>query len=291
MATWEPSKYIKSDFCTIESFVFPGGETNVRVKNVFLNDHTNKITAYLVNAAAREEFYLLLSALHHEYVPLQDIHVSIPYFPFSRQDRVCNKGECASLEAFTCQLNFLKVSVMDAHSSVTPALLGRCHNMHPYEILTMAYSNHQFDSSNYDLIIAPDTGAENRARKVSYGFGKQIMCLTKDRDIKTGEIRGVTVPRVLEPTPAGGYTFDSLWLTNPPRALIVDDICDGGRTFVEAAKALYNNGFTDLSLYVTHGIFSNGFEELLKWFKVIYYTNSRGQDLSLPPEHLFRVSQ
>lgn len=39
-------------------------------------------------------------------------------------------------------------------------------------------------------------------------------------------------------------------------ALIVDDICDGGGTFVGLAKELRAAGATRVYLYVTHGIFS-----------------------------------
>ena len=33
------------------------------------------------------------------------------------------------------------------------------------------------------------------------------------------------------------------------------DICDGGRTFIELAKVLKDNGAKRVTLYVTHGIF------------------------------------
>jgi ribose-phosphate pyrophosphokinase len=61
--------------------------------------------------------------------------------------------------------------------------------------------------------------------------------------------------------------------------IIIDDICDGGRTFVEIAKAIRDvrskEIFKDkIYLVVTHGIFSAGFEELEKWFDGIYTTNS-----------------
>ena len=65
---------------------------------------------------------------------------------------------------------------------------------------------------------------------------------------------------------------------------IIDDICDGGRTFIEIAKAV--NIVRDFSssvtpeqygknyLIVTHGIFSAGFDFLAQYFDGIYTTNS-----------------
>jgi phosphoribosylpyrophosphate synthetase len=42
------------------------------------------------------------------------------------------------------------------------------------------------------------------------------------------------------------------------RVLIVDDICDGGKTFELLAKDLYNAGAEEVNLFVTHGLFSKG---------------------------------
>ena len=56
--------------------------------------------------------------------------------------------------------------------------------------------------------------------------------------------------------------------------LIVDDICDGGRTFIGLAEELKKKNAGDLYLFVTHGIFSQGFSELKKHFKKIFSTNS-----------------
>ena len=54
--------------------------------------------------------------------------------------------------------------------------------------------------------------------------------------------------------------------------LIVDDLCDGGGTFLGIANQA--EGTVPLGLYITHGIFSKGFGELGKHFSKIYTTNS-----------------
>jgi len=57
--------------------------------------------------------------------------------------------------------------------------------------------------------------------------------------------------------------------------LIVDDLCDGGATFIAEAKYLKKH-YPDISLnlFVAHGIFSKGFDELSEYFDHIYTTNS-----------------
>ena len=59
--------------------------------------------------------------------------------------------------------------------------------------------------------------------------------------------------------------------------IIVDDICDGGRTFIELGKIIRKD-YDRLILCVTHGIFSKGVEPL-DVFDEIYSTNSWNPNL------------
>src|ERR1700681_3834586 len=69
--------------------------------------------------------------------------------------------------------------------------------------------------------VYPDSGAAKR-----YGADlKSIMC-EKVREPLTGKIEGLTISGTIE----------------PKAYLIIDDICDGGRTFIEVAKKLYEAG-------------------------------------------------
>ena len=60
--------------------------------------------------------------------------------------------------------------------------------------------------------------------------------------------------------------------------VIVDDICDGGRTFIELAKVLKERGAGKIGLFVTHGIFSQGVGVLFdNGIDFIYTTDSFDQ--------------
>jgi ribose-phosphate pyrophosphokinase len=52
--------------------------------------------------------------------------------------------------------------------------------------------------------------------------------------------------------------------------IILDDICDGGQTFVELAKHLKAQGAKAIYLYITHGIFSKGLSVLKQHFEHVY---------------------
>ena len=57
--------------------------------------------------------------------------------------------------------------------------------------------------------------------------------------------------------------------------LIVDDICDGGATFVQLASKLKEQGAESVSLFVTHMIASKGLQALAI-FENVYYINKVG---------------
>jgi ribose-phosphate pyrophosphokinase len=55
---------------------------------------------------------------------------------------------------------------------------------------------------------------------------------------------------------------------------MVDDICDGGRTFIELAKELRGMGAEKVHLYVTHGFFTKGlsvFDGIIDVVDAVHY--------------------
>jgi ribose-phosphate pyrophosphokinase len=93
---------------------------------------------------------------------------------------------------------------------------------------------------------------------------KNILTATKVRDIESGKIIRTEVPNL-----------NVTDIDHEFKYVIVDDICDGGRTFIELAKVIkQRRPNTEIYLIVTHGIFSAGLSELKNYFKTIYTTNS-----------------
>ena len=82
---------------------------------------------------------------------------------------------------------------------------------------------------------------------------------SKSRDVKTGKLKGFKV-----------YADD----LQGKDCLIVDDICDGGGTFMGLAEELKNKNAGNLYLAVSHGIFSKGFDHLAEHFTKIFTTDS-----------------
>lgn len=59
------------------------------------------------------------------------------------------------------------------------------------------------------------------------------------------------------------------------KILIVDDLCDGGATFIAEARYLKQKfPNIEINLFVYHGLFTKGVDHLLDYFTKIYSTNS-----------------
>jgi ribose-phosphate pyrophosphokinase len=239
-----------------KSFTFSGGEPHIKINPDFDVNQKIIITHRLNSFNDLGLLCLTVDALRKMDVKVIDLF--IPYFPAARQDRVMIKGEPLSVKVYADIINAMqlnKVFVFDAHSEVTPALVNNC------EVIL----NHTFIQEVLKVIgenvklISPDGGALKKIYKVSeFLGGVDVVECSKSRDVKTGRLSGFKV-----------YEDD----LNGMDCLIVDDICDGGGTFVGLAEELKKKNAGKLYLAVSHGIFNKGFE-VLDCFDKIFTTNS-----------------
>lgn len=184
----------------------------------------------------------------------------MPYIPGARQDRVNPEGDVlytASSVGLMVQDRFSKVIVLDPHSPVSVNSMRwteRRETVLEYPLERVAAL---FNASNYDGIIAPDKGAEARAEKFATAMGLPITYASKTRDVATGRLSGFEVD-----------------VEADKHYLVVDDICDGGGTFVGLGEKIKEQGAT-ASLYVSHGIFSKWMQPLFDNYSNIITTDSR----------------
>lgn len=161
----------------------------------------------------------------------------ISYMPYSRMDRV----EGASVftlkyaASFINSLDFEEVTVIEPHSDVTMALLDRSQAKYPsIELLEQVIRNTGFDAEE-DYLFFPDAGAQKRYAKVK-GFNQLVGF--KVRDFQTGQIQKLdVVGDVAKP----GF-----------KAIIVDDLCSYGGTFLLSAERLKELGASEVFLLVGH---------------------------------------
>ncbi|OHX13436.1 hypothetical protein BI347_07845 [Chromobacterium sphagni] len=242
----------------MDSLVFPGGEVQVTVEQG-APASALRIHAHLDSSQTIMTLLMATDALRRAY-PGLPLDLFMPYAPYARQDRVANLGEAHGAKVFCNLINaqsYRRVVIQDPHSDVVTALLDRVEVEDPLPALRRA-----LEIIGPATLVAPDAGARKRVQKLAQQLGCQAAFADKIRNTHTGTITG---SELSGPLPAGPL-------------LIVDDICDGGRTFTELAAAIaarqQQEGLAaPLYLYVTHGIFSKGLDPLLARFQQVFARN------------------
>lgn len=247
------------------SFLFPGGELQVQIPNL-----PPKLLSHItVIARLQSSDDVMRLVLTND---ILDRHrrstwkrLAIPYFPYARQDRVMQPGEAFSLKAFAGVINglgFDDVIVCDPHSDVTAAVVDNLRAIEQSELVRNHPGVRRLVAEESPLLIAPDAGALKKAMAVAKVLELSApLIASKVRDVRTGEI---TDTRLDDPENR----------VRGQSCLIVDDLCDGGRTFIELARLLRRHGARCVFLYVTHGIFSKGYDVFESCLDGIYTTDS-----------------
>jgi ribose-phosphate pyrophosphokinase len=240
-----------------KSFLFAGGEPHIKISNNLDVAAPVTITQRINSFNDLGMICITVDALRR--MGVKEINLFIPYFPAARQDRVMIPGEPLSVKVYADIINAMaltSVTVFDPHSEVTPALLNNCVTVSNHEFIKQVIANIGTDVK----LISPDGGALKKIYKVSeFLCGAEVVECSKSRDVKTGKLSGFKV-----------YAED----LKGADCLIVDDICDGGGTFIGLAEALKAKNAGKLYLAISHGIFSKGFDDLAKYFEQIFTTDS-----------------
>lgn len=180
--------------------------------------------------------------------------LNIPYLPYGRADRRFSVNGNSGLQNFIYKLSDLNIDriyTVDPHNE--KALRVSCSVFMEYEYITQLQAfrevvkrEHLTPQDEWDIIIAPDKGARGKAQTIAEYYGLPLVCCTKERDVATGKLSN--------PVINGDVSGKKI--------LIVDDLMDGGYTYIQLAEELYKNGAKQIDLYVTHLIASKGLNVL-----------------------------
>jgi len=251
------------EYTEINTLKFSGGERHVQLEaNTELNSDAINLKAFLRNSDDVMDLLMIVNALTHRYAEDTKINIEMPYLPYARQDRVCAEGQAFSLEVFTQLLatqNINELVVWDCHSKVGVELSG-ARNIEPADIIKHSDELVSLLNDENSVLVCPDKGAVARCTQIkeSLGLTGMVRC-EKVRDPKTGKIVKTDV------------LVDDL---TGRTAVITDDICDGGFTFIKIAEQLKEKNVEKVVLFVTHGIFSKGLQVFEGLVDHIYTTTS-----------------
>ena len=256
---------------------FPGGEVKVQIDvealsiEDYIGPHEVEIEATIRNSDDVMELLMVTDALRR--IGVETINLTMPYLPYARQDRVTVPGESHSLRVFSDLINsqnYKHVTVWDVHSDVALATINNVINFTQDVFLNKVIPGRSSRTTAMlykPVLVAPDAGAIKKTAALAKIYDCPYVRADKTRDPATGKLTGAVV-----------YTQD----IENKEFLIVDDICDGGRTFLTLCELLRRYTTGKVSLYVTHGIFSGGYTELAEAFDDIYVANLLNLDLNVP---------
>ena len=241
---------------SFKQFVFGSGEHHVQVLAP-ASSHVEILFRYSGDQSMMQ-LLLLTDALRRH--GASEIDLTIPYFPGARQDRVCKPGEPLSAKVYADLINqqrYRQVRVFDPHSDVVVALLDRVQVIKNHQLIkdVVAEIGTEF------TLVSPDAGSNKKIFELASQLGGiEVVRADNLRDVRNGAIIGTEV-----------FCEDLSGKT----AVIVDDICAGGRTFTELAQKLKAKNCKKIVLVVSHYEGTAQESKLLEsGIDAVYTTNS-----------------
>lgn len=235
---------------------FPCGEVNVNICPTSM-PAAGETVFFVERSMDLMTIVCKMDILHNAGV--YNISIVLPYMPYSRQDRYTAPGYSFALDQFAMMLDimgFHKVYTVDVHSSAAFNVMPGLKNISTFPVIDKIIGN----MSGPVVLVAPDEGAAHKvetfAQQARFKWCiNDVVYATKVRDPKTGNITDTRVPFI-------DKTVKNI--------LVMDDICDGGRTFTEIGKRLPQDPI--LHLFVTHGRFSK--PDVFEYFDEVHSTDT-----------------
>lgn len=189
------------------------------------------------------------------------IYAVIPYYGYARQDRkvLPRAPITAKLVAnIIVGAGIRRVITVDLHAGQIQGFFNvPVDHLYGFPVL-MKYLREKYNDEKL-VIVSPDAGGVERARKYANGLGAELAMADKRR----------TGPNVAEISYVIGDVKDKT-------AIIVDDIVDTARTATLAAKILMEEGAKEVVLCCTHGVLSGQAIDRINdsYFSEVIITNS-----------------
>jgi len=226
--------------CSVRRFadmeVFVEIRENVRGEDAFIIQSTS----YPANDHLME-LLIIIDALRR--ASARRITAVLPYYGYARQDRKAGPRTPISAKLvanLVTRAGADRVLTMDLHAGQIQGFFDiPTDNLFAAPVM-VGDIKEKYDNGSL-MVISPDVGGVVRARSLAKRIGAPLAIIDKRRE-SAGESEVMNV--------IGDVKGRS--------CIMVDDIVDSGGTLCNAATALMEQGATDVSAYITHGVLSGG---------------------------------
>jgi ribose-phosphate pyrophosphokinase len=254
------SLHLDVQYNNTELRVFADGESKIRLDNVAKKNCIIIHSTYPPTDRHLMQLFMIIYKCKED--GASNICVVSPYLAYTRQDKVFVDGEIITVNLVTkilASLGTTKLITVDSHS---PDVLN-C----SFETIDLtaipslsAYVKKNMTINN-PIVVSPDEGGIERAKKFARLINANILSLVKTRDRFTGDVS----ISLSEDLPLKKRT-----------ALIVDDMISTGTSVIKAIELLKKNNVGDVYVICTHALLlDDAKEKLLKaGIKGILSTNS-----------------
>jgi ribose-phosphate pyrophosphokinase len=231
--------------------LFPDNQPHVNIPGIEKGDEVKLVCAI---TDSLKMMHLLQASNALDHLGVKKKVLVIPYLMAARYDRLMLPGDSFDLELVAGLINscgFETVFLWDVHSEMATRLIKNSVNVKNKQMVE------EYRQPGA-VLICPDAGASKKVGEyLEWNKNlEEIVYCNKKRDLATGRL--------------------TLQVSDPEKCanrncVIIDDICDGGATFLAIAEQVKPK---HLTLIVTHGIFSKGFGALEQKFDAIIVSDS-----------------
>lgn len=227
---------------------FPDGELHLTLDEINRKESVH-IDCRICNA---DDLFLLMQLsdiLKRQCVEVYIINIY--YLMGMRCDRLFDLGRPFTLGIVADVINSFNARVVNIYEPHSERTLKEIKN----SVWRRISEHHDAVRSGDFLLVAPDKGASERYYRKDFA----VTC-SKKRDAATGKLLDFEVDE------HGGVEGKDL--------LVIDDLCDGGGTFVGLAPKLRDLNPKSLSLLVTHAVQKKGIENVAAAYDKVYITDT-----------------
>ncbi len=233
------AKKLNTTLGKVETGKFSDGETSVHIGETVRGRDLLIIqsTSYPVNDSLMELLIMIDAAKR---ASAGRITAVIPYFGYARQDRKARSRDPITAKLVADLLTAAgadRVLTMDLHAAQIQGFFNI-----PLDNLLGGPTLYNYFSNKIDdsyLVVSPDIGSVNRARKVAERLNCQMAIIDKRRP----------KANVME-------VMNIIGNVEGKKCLLVDDMIDTAGTIVQGAQALVDQGATEIYACCTHAVLS-----------------------------------